>query len=66
MILAKLADEMERQSMRPEMLAVKTGLSIRTILNAKAGKSVSVGTATLIAQKLKVKAADLTSKGVEV
>lgn len=55
MVLAKLADEMTRHQIRPEVLAAKTGLSIRTILNARDGKSVSLGTATLIAQKMGMK-----------
>jgi hypothetical protein len=55
MILARLADEMTKRKMRPEVLAANTGLSIRTILNARDGKSVSLGTATLIAQGMKVK-----------
>jgi transcriptional regulator with XRE-family HTH domain len=60
MVLAKLAEEMTQQKMRPEDLAAKTGLSIRTILNARDGKSVSLGTASLIAQKLKMRAEALT------
>jgi hypothetical protein len=48
MVLEKLATDMAEHHIRGEDLAAKTGLSLRTILNAREGKSVSVGTASLI------------------
>lgn len=59
MKLTKLADEMTTHKFRPEDLAAKTGLSIRTIISARDCKSVSFGTATLIAQGMKMKKEDL-------
>jgi hypothetical protein len=58
MKLNKLQEAMG-DKMRPEMLAAKTGLSITTILKAKRGGNVTLGTATLIAKGLKVRTEDL-------
>lgn len=59
MKLDKLAKTMDEHKMRPEELAYKTGLSITTILKAKRGENVTFGTATLIAQGMKMKKEDL-------
>lgn len=53
MILSELEATMSEHSIRPEDLAAKTGLSINTILNARRGKSVSIGTASLIDMTVK-------------
>ena len=54
MVLSKLTDVMDKQKVGKAELAVKTGLSVETIENARKGKSVSGTTWTLIAAKLKV------------
>lgn len=59
MKLAKLSTIMTDHKVRPEELAYKTGLSITTILKAKRGDNVTLGTATLIAQGMKMKKEDL-------
>jgi DNA-binding Xre family transcriptional regulator len=64
MILTKLVDRMG--DMRPEDLAYKTRLSMSTIEKARKGKSIKEPTAILIAQALKCKVTDLTSKPEEL
>lgn len=58
MVLSKLHEAMG-DKMRPEMLAAKTGLSITTILKAKRGGNVTLGTATLIAKGMKMRTEEL-------
>jgi transcriptional regulator with XRE-family HTH domain len=55
--LTKLKEAMG--DMRPEELAVKTGLSASTIYKAIRGGIVTLGTATLIAQGMKKKVWEL-------
>ena len=59
MKLAKLSNTMWDHKVRPEELAYKTGLSITTILKARKGLNVTLGTATLIAQGMKCKKEEL-------
>ena len=59
MRLEKLHDTMDEKGIKPEELAVKTGLSFSTIQKARKGLSVTLGTATLIAQGMKMKKEDL-------
>jgi transcriptional regulator with XRE-family HTH domain len=59
MKLERLINVMEERGMKPETLALKTGLSFSTIQKARRGHSVTLGTATLIAQGMKMKKEDL-------
>ena len=59
MQLNRLQSKMEIAHVRPEDLATKTGLSISTIMKARRGGSITLGTATLIAQGMKMKKEDL-------
>jgi DNA-binding Xre family transcriptional regulator len=54
MKLMKLSTVMDDKKVGKADLAVKTGLSVETIENARKGRSVSGTTWTLIAAKLKV------------
>lgn len=59
LVLSKLGDALESKKMRPEELAVKTGLSMDTIRNAKRKKAVSFSTASSIAKGLGLTREDL-------
>jgi transcriptional regulator with XRE-family HTH domain len=58
-VLRNLGQVRKDKGLSPEEVAVKAGVSLRTIAKAESGKGVSLTTLKHIASGLKVKAEDL-------